>query len=1239
MPARIFAYVWNNHMAVMERIDVKHQITAICPTILHNKALTPDMIKELILSNEVTLICWQSIGFIGDVLSDPDLAESKIIVIGSDPSVWSRSTVDMSIVSRCYEYMSKGGDENFARMFDYISASVLGGKEEVKPPVDVPWQSIVGYKNGELFDDPLSYIESYGLDRTKPFVGIMASRAHYTMDGLSLEKRMCEIAIEYGMNPILVYTMYRPEPGQPVLTPSESVRRFMWYDGKPLVSAIAKLSIAHFGSEDDSGSVLKDMDVPLFAPVLMSRMSVKDWEECSGLTSDVTWKIMLPELEGGIEPIPIGSEMDLLPRMDKKRVLIEERCRKAMRRIARSVALQTKPNSEKRVLLFLNNFPCHGAEANIGNAGGMDALESVARILQRMAAEGYDTAPVKDGKELKDLILEKKALNEFRWTTVQEIKGHGGVLYEMGADEYEAYLRTLPDGVPEDIVKTWGEPPGQSMVLNGKILISGIRLGNVIVALEPKRGCYGPRCDGKVCKILQDPVCAPTHQFMAEMHYFNDIWKADVMVHIGSHGCLEFLPGKSTGLSERCYPDLCVGDTPHIYLYTTDNPTEGMVAKRRSYATIVSHMQAPMKDIQLYGDLAEMDSMMRELETSKDDPSRSEALRVRMVKKHNSVNTARQLPDDIDLDACIRHYRSYLSSIRGSQTIQGLHVFGEKPEGEGRVDMVYSILRFNDDRGSLMHLVSDSMGYDLDALSSMEPWEKLGDKSVDDIRGSIRERTREHIAHVISSGDTSEFPDKDELILDISNRIDGSDEMGSLMRCMSGRYIEPSPSGFITRGRYDVLPTGRNFYSMDPKSVPTRSAWETGVKLAESAVKRFMEDEGRMPETIGYNWNFSDILVCGGETMSQMMHLLGAEPTWGQDGSVKGFRIIPMEELGRPRIDTTIGISTMLIENMPGPMDYLHSVIESIMDLDEPLEFNFPRKHMLESIEDGADAEESKTRMFGSGPGCGSGGLYLAILASAWEGDKDLVDFYLNCKGYGYGGDRKGKPMISQFARMLALDDFTFDKIHSDSVDVLSSGRYSSVGGMSAATKFLSGKESKTYYGDTSDPLSIPVRSLSEELDRVISTKLLNPQWIDAMKRSGYAGASEITKRVTRVYGWQCSTKEIEGRTFDRITDEYVRNEDNYSFLRDNNVYAAEEMVRRLLEANTRGLWKASEEDLALLQDRYLELESNLESLSGEGEHQGGNIDIYRYDSLPEWEERMKEASKVSSRYRDALGP
>ena len=251
-----------------------------------------------------------------------------------------------------------------------------------------------------------------------------------------------------------------------------------------------------------------------------------------------------------------------------------------MRRIARSVALQTKPNSEKRALLFLNNFPCHGAEANIGNAGGMDALESVARILQRMAAEGYDTAPVKDGKELKDLILEKKAMNEFRWTTVQEIKSHGGVLYEMGTDEYEAYLRTLPDGIPDDIVKTWGEPPGQSMVLDGKILISGIRLGNVIVALEPKRGCYGPRCDGKVCKILQDPVCAPTHQFIAEMHYFNDIWKADVMVHIGSHGCLEFLPGKSTGLSERCYPDLCVGDTPHIYLYTTDNPTEGMVAKR-----------------------------------------------------------------------------------------------------------------------------------------------------------------------------------------------------------------------------------------------------------------------------------------------------------------------------------------------------------------------------------------------------------------------------------------------------------------------------------------------------------------------------------------------------------------------------------------------------------------------------------------------------------------------------------
>ncbi|MBR2255259.1 MAG: cobaltochelatase subunit CobN [Candidatus Methanomethylophilaceae archaeon] len=304
------------------------------------------------------------------------------------------------------------------------------------------------------------------------------------------------------------------------------------------------------------------------------------------------------------------------------------------------------------------------------------------------------------------------------------------------------------------------------------------------------------------------------------------------------------------------------------------------------------------------------------------------------------------------------------------------------------------------------------------------------------------------------------------------------------------------------------------------------------------------------------------------------------------------------------------------------------------MDLDESENDNYPRTHVIETMSDGADEEEARTRLFSNGPGCGSGGIYLAILASAWKDDKDLVDYYLNCKGYGYGGDRKGRPMLRQFARMLSRNDITFDKVHSDSVDILSSGRYSGFGGMVNASKYLSGKEVRTYYGDTSNPLSVPVRSFSEEVERVTATKVLNPQWIEAMKGSGYSGANEMTKRITRMFGWQCATKEVDGKVFDGITDRYVRDEETYAFLRENNVYSAGELVRRLLEAHERGLWNASDEDLELLQDRFLELESDLESLAGEGEYQGSSIDVYSYDSLPEWEARMKEAGSVSEELR-----
>ncbi|MBR2255258.1 MAG: cobaltochelatase subunit CobN, partial [Candidatus Methanomethylophilaceae archaeon] len=846
--------------------------------------------------------------------------KTKIIVIGSDPAVWKRSNVDMQTVARCYEYMSMGGDENFRRLFAYISHAVLGEGPEPPGPVDVPWQAIVGFRDGELFDDPDEYIGAYGLDASKPFIGIMSSRAHYTMDGLSLEKRMCEIAMEHGLNPILVYTMYRPEPGQNVISPVECIRRYMMRGETPIISGLVKLSNAQLRT-DDVKDFLSRLDVPLFAPIVMSRTSVEDWKESAGLTTDVTWKVALPEMDGAIEPIVIGSEMGWKPRQDKERVLIEERCRKFIRRVAKDVALRSKPNRDKKVLIILNNFPCHGAEANIGNAGGLEAIESTARILQRMAKEGYFVDPPKDGKELIETILSKKALNEFRWTTVQEISRCGGVLYRMGVEEYKAYLDTLPEGVADHIKSTWGEPPGESMVLDGEILVSGIQLGNVIVALEPKRGCYGPKCDGKVCKILQDPVCAPTHQFMAEMHYFNDVWGADLMIHVGSHGCIEFLPGKGTGLSEKCYPDICMGDTPHIYIYTTDNPTEGLVAKRRSYATIVSHMQNPMKDVELYGELASIDSLLREYQTAKDDPSRSESLRTRLIGKYNSVSINRQLSPESTLEEANGAGHHLLAMIRNSQTNQGKHVFGDIPQGDARADMIYSILRFSDTEDSLMHRIAGEMGYDVEALWSADPSSAVGDTTADYILEEIRRRALDYIRKVMDGDDVPDYGGKKELVKEISDRIAASDEMGALMRCMSGRYVEPSPSGFITRGRYDVLPTGRNFYSTDPKAIPTRSAWEVGKRLAEGTLERYLDEEGTLPETIGFNWNFTDNLVCGGETLSQMMYLLGAEPVWNLDGTVKTFRIIPLDELKRPRIDTTVSVSPLLIDNMPGPMD------------------------------------------------------------------------------------------------------------------------------------------------------------------------------------------------------------------------------------------------------------------------------------------------------------------------------
>lgn len=472
-----------------------------------------------------------------------------------------------------------------------------------------------------------------------------------------------------------------------------------------------------------------------------------------------------------------------------------------------------------------------------------------------------------------------------------------------------------------------------------------------------------------------------------------------------------------------------------------------------------------------------------------------------------------------------------------------------------------------------------------------------------------------------------------EKILDINRRIDESKEIESLLNGLSGGYIPGGPSGLITRGRDDILPTGRNFYSLDPHRVPTKPAWEIGKKLADKLIEKHLKDEGRYPENVAIFWMCNDIMWADGEGMAQIMYLLGVKPLWLSNGRIKGFEVIPLEDLNRPRIDVTIRVSGITRDNFPNVIELVDEAVQVVASLDEPLEMNFVRKHTLEQMQnDGGSFRDATLRIFCSMPGTYQAGTQLAVYASAWKDEKDLAEVFLYWNGYAYGKGIWGKEKHKQFGSILKSVDVTYNKVVSDEYDLFGCCCYFGThGGMTAAARHLSGKDVKTYYGDTREGEHVEVRDLADEIRRVVRTKLLNPRWIEGMKRHGYKGAGDISKRIGRVYGWEATTQEVDDWIFDDIARTFLMNEENRKFFEEHNPWALEEIGRRLIEAWERGLWQPSDDVKDVLKEIYLEIEGWLEESIGDvkGEFQGGSIDVVTKEEVEFWKKKMQEVLGV----------
>ena len=687
-----------------------------------------------------------------------------IVCVGHDPSLWMLSTVRPEIVAKVYSYIVINGEENFTSMLRYMAREIGGMDIKVEEPKPVPWEGLYHPDAPGIFGSIKEYLNWHNPHNPKPAstVGILFSRHYWVNDNLEVEDTLIRELEALGLNVIPAFS-YSVRDDKLGCRGSGAVvcEYFLKDDGVPRIDAFVKLQTFFLSSSrdkefDDKGvasdgvETLKRLGVPVFSPITSYYKTIEQWrDEPQGVGTDIGWSIAMPEFEGVIEPMIIGAagkDGDLQYRMP-----IEERCRKVARRVANWIRLRQKSVEERKVAFILHNNPCASVEATVGSGAHLDTLETVARILNRMKEAGYNVNPPKDGKELIETIMERKAISEFRWTTVEEIVDKGGALVFVEKKKYLEWFNELPEKTRERMAGAWGNPPGEAkdgvpaaMVYEGKIVVTGVQYGNAVVCVQPKRGCAGARCDGQVCKILHDPDIPPPHQYVATYKWLSREFGVDVIVHVGTHGNLEFLPGKGTALSSGCFPDIGIDTMPHLYIYNADNPPEGTIAKRRSCATLVDHMQTVMTQGGLYEELEELNRLLGEYEQVKGpDPARTHALEHLIMESIKKTNIDKEIKvyitgketekpvktvlcdvsdEDIhslSFDEIVREAHGVLSRTRNTQIQDGMHIFGELPEGERRAGFIYSILRYDAGEAvSLRREIAKIMGLELRELLS-----------------------------------------------------------------------------------------------------------------------------------------------------------------------------------------------------------------------------------------------------------------------------------------------------------------------------------------------------------------------------------------------------------------------------------------------------------------------------------------------------------------------------------------
>jgi cobaltochelatase CobN len=1107
-------------------------------------------------------------------------ADVPLIALGGeaepDAELTRLSTVPAGTAREAHRYLAAGGPPNVEHLLRFVADTVLLDGFGFDPPRPLPLT--------DVWDGAGLGVPGAERDPGRPLIGVVFYRAHRVAGNTQFVADLCRAVEDAGGDalPVSCYSL-RPDADGRV----EALELLRDHGVDALVTTVLAMGRSG-GTSDDAGDdwqvpQLADLGVPVIQAPACNR-SRDEWAgDEAGLTPlDVAMGVAIPEFDGRIigpacafkEEVDDGGELGtpvIASRTDP------ERAARVAGLAVRHARLRRIPPADKRVAVVMSAYPTK--RSRLGNAVGLDTPASVIELLHALRDTGYrvDRIPG-DGDALMAEVADRFTYESPTLTPEQATKAAG----RLGAATYEAWFEAQDPRLRSEVTSIWGDPPGEVYVVDGRdIVFPGIDLGGVLVTVQPPRG-FGADPIG----TYHAPDMPPPHHYLAFYRWLDTGWGADAVVHVGKHGTLEWLPGKANALSAACHPDAALGDLPFVYPFVVNDPGEGTQAKRRTHAVIVDHLVPPMTRAEATDDVARLETLLDGYAAAQAmDPGKLPALRRQVwdLLVEAEIHRDLGLGDDgqaveADFDAMVLHVDGYLCALKDAQIRGGLHVLGLAPEGEALVDLVLAVTRLSQGTvPALRATVAYDLGFDLATERRHE---------VDKIEAECRARVETLAARgwaldpaLDGRGDPTERWVCERLVPALRAT---PDEIANTLAALDGRYVPAGPSGAPTRGAAHVLPTGRNFYSVDPKALPSPLSWEVGQALADALVERHVAETGVPPTTVGLVLWGTAAMRTSGDDAAEALALLGVRPVWDDvSGRVTGLEAIPVAELGRPRVDVTLRISGFFRDALPHVVDLLDDAVRLVAGLDEDAADNPVRA-----------AGTDDARIWGPPPGGYGTGILPLIERGSWRTDADLAEVYLAWSGFAYGRGRAGEPAPEAMRRRFAAIEVAVKNQDNREHDIFDSDDYlQDHGGMVAAVRALSGRAPRSWFGDTSNPASPRVRALAEEAARVVRSRVLNPRWIDAMRRHGYKGAFELAATVDYLFGYDATAQVVEDWMYERVTESYVGDPDLRRFFEESNPWALRAIAERLLEADRRGMWGASDTARKTLVDAVLEAE------------------------------------------------